>query len=334
MRVPRVLCGSVILAIGLSFGWREDSLFRLRVPLGLDEYVPVPEDNLLTAEKVELGRQLFLDTRLSRDSTIACASCHKRELAFTDGHKVAIGIRGSKGIRSVPSLVNRAYGKSFFWDGRVTSLEEQALEPIQNPKEMGLTLPELERRLRSDQEYEEAFQKVFESSPSAQNIARAIASFARTLLSGNSPFDRFVNGDRNALSESAQRGLQIFRGNGNCIACHSGPLFSDESFHNTGVSWGKQPKDFGRYEVTKKEDDHGKFKTPSLRNVALTAPYMHDGSMATLAEVIEFYNRGGNLNPYLDSEIKPLHLSVSERVHLFDFLQSLTSPECVPASAK
>ncbi len=294
------------------------------MPLGLDEYIPVPEDNPITAEKIELGRQLFFDKRLSRDNAIACASCHIPERAFTNENRVAVGIQGRRGVRNVPTIVNRAYGKFHFLDGRAKSLEEQALEPIQNPKEMDMTIRELEERLNSMEAYREKFADVFGGKPTAQNIARALATFVRTLLSGNSAFDRFVYGDREALSESAKRGLQIFRGKGNCIACHVGPLFSDESFHNTGVGWAVEPRDYGRYEVTKQESDRGKFKTPSLRNVTLTAPYMHNGSFNMLEEVVEFYTKGCNNNPYLDSEIKPLKLSAVEKVDLLAFLRSLT----------
>lgn len=316
-----------VVFLGLSFTGRHESPYRLHVPLGLDEYVPLPEDNPLTIEKIELGRRLFFDKRLSRDSTLACASCHLPERAFAGETPVAVGMMGQRGTRNVPSIVNRAYGKSHFWDGRAKSLEEQALDPIQNPMEMDLTLVELERRLRSDRAYREEFEAVFGAPPKAENVAKAIATFVRTLLSANSPFDKFVHGDREALSESARRGLQIFRGKGNCIACHSGPLFTDEQLHNTGVSWSKEPKDFGRYEVSRKEEDRGKFKTPSLRNIALTAPYMHDGSLPTLEEVVEFYNKGCNRNPNLDSEIKLLKLTATEKSDLTAFLRSLMSRE-------
>ena len=166
---------------------------------------------------------------------------------------------------------------------------------------------------------------MFGEKPSGQNAAKALAAFVRTLRSGNSAFDRYEHGDQNALSEPAKRGLQIFRGKGNCIACHSGPLLSDEDFHNTGVSWGKEPLDLGRYELTRRDADRGKFKTPTLRNVALTAPYMHDGSLATLQEVVEFYSKGANPNSHLDREIRPIQLAPTGRSDLGEFLRSLTS---------
>jgi cytochrome c peroxidase len=304
-----------------------------RVPLGLDEVIPVPEDNPSTAAKIELGQQLFLDKRLSHGRSVACASCHVPERAFTDGRRVAIGVNRRAGRRNTPSVLNRAYGKAFFWDGRSIALEDQPLQAITNRNEMDLTLAEFERRLnelklRLDRggttTYRQQFQQVFGEKPTAQKAAKALATFVRTLLSGNSAFDRFELGDQNALSESAKRGLQIFRGRGNCIACHSGPLISDEDFHNTGVSWGKEPLDLGRYEVTKNDADRGKFKTPTLRNVALTAPYMHDGSLATLEDVVAFYSRGANPNPSVDREIRPLNLSVTEKADLVAFLKSLS----------
>jgi cytochrome c peroxidase len=253
-----------------------------KVPLGLDEFIPIPEDNPRTPEKVELGRQLFFDKQLSRDGTIACATCHRPERALTDGKPVAAGIGNRQGRRNTPSLFNRAYGgKAFFWDGRVKSLEDQPLTAITNRNEMDLTLPELEIRLDHNRDYSTAFGAVFGERPNARDVAKALATFVRSLLSGDSAFDRFEQGDQAALPDAAKRGLQIFRGKGNCIACHSGPLLSSDEFHNTGVSWGKEPPDLGRFEVTKRDSDRGKFKVPTLRNVALTAPYMHDGSLAT-----------------------------------------------------
>jgi cytochrome c peroxidase len=296
--------------------------FRLSTPLGLDEYFFVPEDNPLTPEKIELGRRLFFDKLLSVDRSIACVSCHKPELAFSDGLSVAVGVGGRKGTRNAPAIINRAYGRSFFWDGRAQTLEEQVLRPIQDPVEMRLTLDELTARLRADARYADAFRRAFGDGVSATNVARALASFVRTLRSGGSPFDRFQNGEQMALSVEARRGLELFRGKANCVACHAGPNLSDEQFHNTGVSWGKG--DLGRYAVTGKEKDRGAFKTPTLREIARTAPYMHDGSIATLEEVIEYYNRGGNPNPYLDSELRPLRLTVEDRQALVVFLRTLS----------
>jgi cytochrome c peroxidase len=280
----------------------------LAIPLGLDLYMPVPEENPITTERVERGRELFFDTRLSRDRTIACASCHDPERAFSDGRPVPIGVFNRVGRRSAPALVNRGYGRAFFWDGRAATLEEQVLQPIQDPNEMDMTLPEVSTRVGMP----------------IDEVSRSLASFVRSLLSGDSAFDRFINGDRGALTTEQQAGLQVFRGKGNCTACHVGPTFSDERFHNTGVAWRDgRIVDDGRFEVTGAEGDRGAFKTPTLREIARTAPYMHDGSLATLAEVVEFYDRGGNENPGLDSEVRQLRLTDAEKHALSAFLAAL-----------
>ncbi len=261
------------------------------IPLGLDLYLPVPEENPLTVEKIEQGRRLFFDRRLSRDGSIACSSCHDPERAFSDGRAVAEGVFGRQGRRNSPALVNRGYGRSFFWDGRVATLEEQVLKPIEDSIEMDLPLSEAAARV-------------------------SLAPEEISILSGDSPFDRFINGDRSALSAEPQAGLQLFRGKANCVACHVGPNFTDERLHNTGVAWrdGKFA-DAGA--------GQGNFKTPTLREIALTAPYMHDGSIATLADAIDYYDRGGNRNPGLDPEIRPLHLSSAEKQNLIAFLRCL-----------
>jgi cytochrome c peroxidase len=280
----------------------------LTSPLGLDLYMPVPEDNPLTAERIERGRELFFDTRLSRDRTIACGSCHDPERAFSDGRPVAIGVFNRVGSRSAPALVNRGYGRAFFWDGRAATLEEQVLQPIQDPNEMDMTLPEVSARV---------------GMPIAE-FSRSLASFVRSLLSGDSAFDRFINGDRAALTLQQQDGLQLFRGKANCTACHVGPTFSDERFHNTGVAWRDgRLLDEGRSAVTGRVEDRGAFKTPTLREIARTAPYMHDGSAVTLADVVDFYDRGGNANPGLDAELRPLKLTPLEKDALVAFLNSL-----------
>jgi cytochrome c peroxidase len=303
---------------------RGQERFRLPTALGLDEYFYVPEDNRLTPEKIELGRRLFFDKLLSADRSIACSSCHKPELAFSDGLTVSVGIGGRKGTRSAPAIINRAYGKSFFWDGRAAALEEQVLHPIQNPIEMNLTLEELTTRLKADANYTEEFLRAFADGVTPINVARVLACFVRTLRSGNSPFDKFQLGDQAALSSEARRGLELFRGKANCVACHVGPNFTDEQFHNTGVAWhdGRFADD-GRYAVTQQEKDRGAFKTPTLREVSRTAPYMHDGSITTLEEVIEYYNRGGNLNPNIDNEVRRFRLTTEEKRALLTFLRSL-----------
>ena len=284
----------------------------LTIPLGLDLYMPVPEENPLTPEKIELGRQLFNDRRLSRDGTIACVSCHDPARAFSDDRAKAVGVFGRQGRRNAPALVNRGYGRAFFWDARAASLEEQVLKPIEDPNEMDLPLAEAARRV----------------GVAPEDLSRALASFVRSLLSGGAAYDRFVDGDRTALSGEQQAGLQIFRGKGNCTACHVGPNFSDERTHNTGVAWaGLEYLDDGRAAVTSKPEDRGAFKTPTLRDVARTAPYMHDGSLATLEAVVDYYDRGGNVNPLLDPEIRPLRLGDADKRELVAFLTSLTGAQ-------
>jgi cytochrome c peroxidase len=272
----------------------------LAIPLGLDLYLPVPEDNPLTTEKIEIGRRLFSDHRLSRDGSIACSSCHDPDRAFSDGRPIAVGVFSRQGRRNAPALINRGYGRSFFWDGRAATLEEQVLKPIQDPNEMDLTIPEAVAR----------------TGLPADEISRALASYVRSILSGDSAFDRFLNGDRAALSAEEQAGLQLFRGKANCVACHVGPNFNDERLHNTGVAW----RD-GKF--ADPGAGQGNFKTPTLREIARTAPYMHDGSIATLEDVIEYYDRGGNRNPSLDPELRPLRLSASEKQNLIAFLRCL-----------
>jgi cytochrome c peroxidase len=262
--------------------------------------MPVPDTNRLTREKVALGRRLFFDKRLSRDGTLACASCHVPKRAFSDGRPVARGVGGVEGTRNSPAIVNRGYGSMFFWDGRAKTLEQQVLEPILNQKELALTQPELERRTGLE----------------AAKVRSALASYIRTIRSGDSRFDRYGAGKTSALTELEKAGLGVFRGNGNCWVCHTGPTFTDERFHNTGVAW----KD-GR--LLDEGAGKGDFKTPTLREVARTAPYMHDGSLTTLEDVIEFYDRGGRANPNLDPAIKPLRLTAGEKTALAALLRAL-----------
>ena len=292
--------------------------------LGLDAYMPMPEGNPLTAEKVALGRRLFSDLILSADQSIACSSCHDPDRAFTDYRPKAVGVFGRVGPRRVPKLVNRGYGRSFFWDGRIPSLEQQVLEPVVNELEMDLSLAEAETRLRADASYAAEFMAVFGQVPDREALAKALASYVRTILSGDSRYDRYVAGEADALNEQERLGLEIFRAKGNCVTCHLGPNLTDERFHNTGVGYKDgQFVDDGRFAVTGRPGDRGAFKTPTLRDVALTAPYMHDGSLETLARVIEDYDRGGTPNPYLDPEIRELNLSDGEKDALEAFLRAL-----------
>jgi cytochrome c peroxidase len=317
-RIPLI---TVPLVLAASSPAPSQPALHLSPPLGLDAFYPTPADNPLTRAKIALGRRLFFDTRLSVDRTRACASCHQSGHAFSDTSQVSRGVRNEATARNAPSLLNRAYGASFFWDGRTHSLEETVLEPIRNPREMGLSLSVVAARLGVDRSYHRAFATSFADGITETNIARSLASYVRSLRSGDAPFDRYVSGDRDALSLEARRGLELFRGRANCTSCHAGPNFTDEQFHNTGVSVGLDP---GRAAITGRVDDTGKFKTPSLRNAALTAPYMHDGSLSSLDSVIAFYDRGGTPNPRIDGEIRPLRLTLAERNALVAFLRSLT----------
>jgi len=294
-------------------------LLSVVIPLGLDLYLPTPEANPLTAEKVELGRRLFFDRRLSRDGSISCATCHQPSRAFSDNRAIAVGIDGRVGRRNAPAIINRGYGRAFFWDGRETTLEAQVIKPIEDPNEMDSTVAAAAARV----------------GVAPDDLANALASFVRSILSGNSRVDRFAYGDREALTAEEQRGLQVFRGKGNCTACHIGPTFSDERFHNTGIAWQAPSRadepgvlaDDGRFLVTGDDSDRGAFKTPTLRDVALTAPYMHDGSIATLEDVVEFYDLGGRPNPSIDADISPLRLAPEDKRALVALLRALTGED-------
>jgi cytochrome c peroxidase len=295
-----------------------------RLPLGLELYRPVPTDNRLTPAKVALGRQLFFDRRLSRDGSLSCAGCHDPKRALTDGRVVAQGVGGAVGTRNTPIIVNRAWGEGFFVDGRAASLEKLALEPFLNPVELGMRPESLLSVVQA--QYPRQFRSTFGAEPSLELVARALASYLRTIVAGDSPYDRYVAGDRSALSESAQRGLTLFHGKAGCGQCHAGPNLTDEEFfHNTGIAWRTGVvTDEGRAAVTGAPADRGAFKTPTLREISRTAPYMHDGSLISLREVIEYYDTGGAKNPSLDPKLRPLHLSATEKSDLAAFLNSLT----------
>jgi cytochrome c peroxidase len=292
------------------------------VPLGLG---PRPAaDNPLTAARVALGRRLFFDPILSADSTVACATCHQPDHGFSSPEPRPRGVGGRLADRRPPTLLNRAYGKAFFWDGRAATLEEQALKPIENPAEMGSSVAAAVGRLRADATYKDRFAAAFDDGVTAANLAKALAGFERVLLRGDSPVDRFRHrGERGAMTAAELHGLWLYESKGQCWRCHGGPNFTDESFHNTGVGRGGPAADGGRQAVTKSDADRGKFKTPTLRGVRLRAPYMHDGSIKTLEDVVEFYNRGGGANPNLDPAMRPLDLTKDELRDLVAFLKSL-----------
>jgi len=287
--------------------------------------MPIPAYNLQTDAKVELGKLLFFDTRLSKGNAISCAFCHNPGTGWADARQFSVGVGGGQGGRQAPTVLNTGYQAVQFWDGRAGSLEEQALGPIQNPIEMAETLPNVVKKLGAVPEYKARFKAVFGTDVSAEGVARAIAAFERTVVSTNSAFDKHQAGDKAAMGEAAVRGLALFTGKARCALCHNGPNFTDNRFHNLGVPQaGPLKEDVGRYAVTRQDQDRGAFKTPTLRSVALTAPYMHDGVFKTLEEVIEFYNKGGEAVPGKDVFMTPLNLSDQEKKDLVEFLKALT----------
>ena len=341
------------LMIGLFFSGSALANKNLGLPS-----LTIPADNPQTPEKIALGGLLFNDKRFSANGSVSCANCHQADKAFSDGLPVAIGIKGQAGVRNTPTVINAAFYQTQFLDGRASSLEEQALGPFINPVEHGLTSHQaIIDVIRQDADYIKQFNTVFNVPADAvtiDHVIKAIASFERTLIAGNSPFDRYYFGmDQSAISVSAARGSRIFRRKGNCANCHeislNNALLTDNRFYNIGVGFKRlapvlealvagnnrddlaltdvQHSELGRFNVTKTLDDLGKFKTPTLRNIALTAPYMHDGSMKTLEEVIEHYDKGGDKNPFIDAKIFPLHLTQQEKADLVVFMKALTSQQ-------
>lgn len=294
------------------------------IPIGLDRHLPAPSDNPITPEKIAVGRRLFFDERLSRDGRTSCATCHQPSRHFTDGRMLARGVFGREGRRHTPTIFNRAYGQSSFWDGRAETLEQQVRIAITGDRDLGSSMEEVVARVSRNAQYARAFQTAFGAPVDAGHLTQAIATFVRSRLSANSAFDRFLSGDKTALGAVERQGLELFTGRARCARCHAGPLLSDESFHNTGVAWRNgRFLDEGRAAITGHDDDRGAFKTATLREIARTAPYMHDGSLAHLGDVIEFYDRGGRPNPHLDREIRPLHLTDGDKTALIAFLRSL-----------
>jgi cytochrome c peroxidase len=351
------------IAVAASFGLCILFLGRARAaggpPVPLPKTVPVdlwellvPHENPVTPEKVALGRQLYYDKLLSKDGTVSCATCHDPAKGFADGKTIAEGIGGKKGARNSPTVLNAVFNEFEFWDGRAASLEEQAKGPLVNPVEMGFANHDaVVAVVRGVPAYDEQFRKIFGREATIDDVVAAIATFERTAVTGDSAFDRFHAGDAGAISESAKRGWELWNGKARCNTCHafgdSTPSLSDNKFHNIGVA--AKNKDFaalarraakvkdpaelafdpeftelGRFVVTKQPKDIGAFKTPGLRDVALTAPYMHDGSEATLLDVVNFYDKGGEPNPYLDGGVVPLKLTEQEKKDLVAFMESLT----------
>lgn len=324
-------CCGVYWLLTLTLAVGSAAEFDFSLPAGLKR-MRIPRDNPLTEEKIQLGKQLYFDPRLSVDNTVSCATCHDPKRGWSNGERFATGVRGQVGGRSAPTIVNSGFQYFQFWDGRAAQLEGQALGPIANPIEMDLPLDQLVEKLNKIEEYRQQFQKVFGTDVTEDGIAKAIASFERTVLSGDAPYDRFKAGNDKALSEAAQRGMALFfsKQGANCSACHSGSNFTDGAFHNIGVGMDAESPDLGRYVVTNLEGDKGRFKTPTLREVARTAPYMHDGSQATLEEVVDYYDKGGIKNPQLDEEIFPLKLTDQEKADLVTFLKEGLSSESYP----
>jgi len=301
--------------------------YTLQLPLGLQaDSAFVPDNNPLSSEKIELGKLLYYDNRLSKDKSISCASCHIPYHGFADASATSEGVGFVRGGRNSPTVINRLFSADQFWDGRAKDLEEQAHGPLTNPVEMKMgSHDEVVEVVKSIKGYAPLFQKAYGSPEiTMPKIAMAIASFERTVVSGNSAFDRFQAGDKGAMSAEAVRGMELFNGKANCKVCHAGFNFTDESYHNLGVGMDKKDPDLGRFVVSKVETDKGAFKTPTLRNIEQTGPYMHDGSEVTLTQVVEFYNRGGVKNPWLSKEMKPLNLNPQEVRAIVAFLQSLT----------
>lgn len=337
----------VVVCLGISY-----ALTVFAGSLETLQTVAVPQHNPQTAKKIELGKKLFFDRRLSGDGTMSCATCHIPDMAFTDGQEISLSYPTTRNWRNAPTLVNIGLFKNLFYDGRATSLEDQALFPVMSAFEMNLNLDYLEEKIRVVPEYAGAFQEVFGGDVTRERIAMALASFQRSLVSVNAPIDRYLKGDNAALSPQAQKGYMIFTGKGKCTDCHDGVLLSDDKFHALNIpenpehqndpritatrrfvakvyhypDYRSLNEDPGRYLITKDKKDWKAFRTPTLREVAKTAPYMHNGIFATLDEVIEFFDQGGGRD---NTALKPLGLSGSEKVELKAFLVEALSGEDV-----
>ncbi|PCK09075.1 MAG: cytochrome-c peroxidase [Alteromonadaceae bacterium] len=312
-------------SILLFLSWVLSSAGHTQEALGTPDRddIEYPDDEPPSAGEIALGKMLFFDTRLSTNKKQSCATCHNPDLGFGDGLRKGIGTQGDDLGRNTPHIYNLAWNVVFFWDGRAASLEEQALGPIQSKAEMGMSLPKMLKRLSAVPYYRKQFKAVYGADKIiSEDVGRAIAAFERNLISDNSPFDQYIAGDKSAMSPAAIRGLDLYQGKARCTLCHDGANFTDNSFHNIGTG----DKDLGRSEIVGDTSLNGAFKTPGLRNVTLTAPYMHDGSIASLQEVIEFYDRGGKLAKNKDKLIKPLGLSPNEIMDLLAYLGALSDP--------
>ena len=318
-----------------QFSWAEEAQFstenfpdEFTPPFGLPP-IPWPKDNPYSKQKAELGRLLYFDKRLSSDGTISCATCHNLSCGYSDCKALSIGIGSNKGVRNSPTVINAAYSSLLFWDGRASSLEEQAKGPLSNVKEMTdvkdvhEAYKQCAQKIRDIPGYKPLFKQAFgRDEISIDDIAKAIATFERTILSGGSHYDYYRSGDHKAMSEQQIKGFKVYKKIG-CMNCHGGFNFSDDRFMNIGVGMDKENPDTGRYAITHDEKDWGAFKVPTLREIENTYPYMHDGSLATLEEVIDYYDKGGTPNKNLHPLMRPLHLSEDEKSQLLAFLKAL-----------
>ena len=315
------------LCFALRSAWAADrqqpAAATPRPPLGLPA-LPWPESNPYSPARAELGKVLFYDGRLSSNSVVSCAFCHKPEHAFSGDTPLSFGVDNAPTGRHTPTLINRAWGKSQFWDGRAPTLEAQSIIPITNPHEMNKTADQVVETLKGIGGYGPLFAAAFgDNTINFRRVTEALAIFERLIVSGNSAYDRYQAGDKSALTKSQKAGLQFFNGKGECAECHSGPNFSDEKFANIGVGMARQPPDPGYEEVTKKRGDIGRFKVPTLRDLAHRGPYMHNGSLKTLSEVLDFYAGGGLSNPHLDTRILKFYMDDQTKRDLLAFLDAL-----------
>lgn len=288
------------------------------------KFTPPSAPDAAEEKKVALGRRLYFEPALSKDHSISCASCHVPDKGFADPSRFSKGVDSKVGARQAQSILNCATNTIFFWDGRAKTLEDQALQPIINPLEMNVSLETVVKRLRDMPDYVSAFKNCFDSAPTAELLAQAIATYEKQVYSFNSPFDKWVAGDESAIGADAKKGFALFVGKADCNKCHLGPNFTDGKFHNLGIGMDKPKPDLGRFIVTKIQTDKGAFKTPGLREIVVTAPYLHDGSAATLEEVIETYDKGGVPNPWLSPLMKQLKLTADEKKQLVEFMKALS----------
>jgi cytochrome c peroxidase len=318
---------SVLGLVAVAIGRQQPApAATAEAPKGLPP-LPVPKDNPMTPVKIELGKMLYFDKRLSKDESVSCATCHDPKTAWAENKPTSTGIHKQVGERNAPTVINAAHMQSMFWDGRMKTLEEQALGPIENPIEMGMDMELVVENLKKVPEYQKRFKEVFGTDVTKEGIAQAIAAFERTVASGDSPYDRYEAGDKNVLSQAQKRGMEIFMGSGQCSTCHAPPLFSNSRFYNAGVDAHKAKPDDGRKKVTNNEKDMGAFRVPHLRNVAETHPFFHDGSAPKLEDAVKLMAAGGkdnaNLSPILKS-VREAKLTDENVKDLVEFLKALS----------